>query len=354
MSIDIKALHLPDETFWGSSDRASDPVVRKYKTSHFGVFIDAPGEVHLKNKSTLPVFVYYMGEFKQLATRDFDNDALIVAMDVERNALSICSASSADAGEDPDPDWVPPPPGPIGNGYNASIRTIEVRERLEFPWKPGRFIFQIVLLDLVSPRVETRLIGSTSEFEDVEVEKFLEAERAAKNPPAPFPRQKSGAKFPSYEKADDSPEMPAEFGVSLAAQRVVPLDGNTPLLLHGAWRLPVQPEEMVKADRTEFNKANGLLTPGGTPYAAVATVHLLIVGTADNSPRIYALSLPVASTDEGAASGYFTVNLLDLPEMPVMDQTLFIYAYSREWAAEPVVIGVLDRRPEPQPEPEAN
>jgi hypothetical protein len=346
MPIDMNALHLPDDAFWGEGNRAFDPVVRQHGTSHFGVVVDAPRRVDLAARKTLPVFLYYMGEFRELVTRDLQKQGLVTVMDVERNALWITPTRVQDAGEEPDPEEVAPPEEPVPDGYAAEIQTLELRERLSLAWKPARLILQAILLDLQSPRVETELAAGSSQFQDPEVEKFLAEERAARNPPPLFPAPAPEDRYPSYARTAASPEMPEGNGVALQVDRVVTVDSAKPVLLHGAWRLPVRPEDLVKPANAEYNRANGLLQPGGEPYAAVVRIHVLAVGVADDTPKIYSLAVPVAGVVDSQASGYFSVDLRKLPDFPIADQTVFFYAFSREYASAPAVMGMLDRRPE--------
>lgn len=341
----MNALHLPDDAFWSEGNRAFDPVVRKHGTSHFGVIVDAPRRVDLAARKTLPVFLYYMGEFRQLVTRDLQKQGLVAVVDVERNALWITPARVQDAGEDPDPEAMEPPEEPIPDGYATEIQTLELRERLELAWKPARLISQAILLDLQSPRVETELVAGSGSFQDPEVAKFVAEERAAQNPPAPFPALAPGDRYPSYSRTPASPDLPEGNGIVLKVDRVITVDGNKPVLLQGAWRLPVRPEDLVKPANANYNRANGLLQSDGSPYAAVVRIHVLAVGVADDTPKVYSLTLPVSGVSGGLASGYFAVDLGKLPDFPIADQTVFFYGYSREFASAPAVMGMLDRRP---------
>lgn len=345
MSIDMTQLHVPDDSFWTAGNRALDPVVRKHGTSHFGVIVDAPREVNLASRTTLPVFTYYMGSFKQMASRSYRNDSVLAVMDVDRNELYVGSASSHDEGEDPDPDDPPAKTEPIPDGYAAQMQTLELRERLDLPWRPAHLILQAILLDLASPRVTTRLGGASTQFQDPEVEKFLAAERAAKNPVAPFPDRASDPRL-TYRQSEASPELPAAAGIALRVDRVVAVTKDTPVLMHGAWRLPVLPEDLVKPANVEYNTAHGLQKADGVPYAAVVRIHLLAVGAADGAPKVYALALPVTEVTEGIASGYFSLDITKLPGFPIADQTVFFYGFARESASEQVILGMLDRRQE--------
>ena len=345
MNIDISSVHLPDMAFWQNNDevdRGLDPLLRKYKFSHFGVLIDAPHEVMLPSRDTLPVFAYYMGSYRQVATHSFPKGALLVAVDPDTNML-WAAPFMADSGEDI-PVRESTPPDQLPEGYLSTFQALDARERVRLPWKPSRVILQVILLDLASNRVETKLEGGPGLFVDEEKESFLKAERAKLNPPSPFPALPRGA----YAEGPDSPPLPEGFGIALAAPRVAVLDGKQKLYLRGSWRLPVFPEELVKQENSEYNKAHGLMQMDGfTPYAACVTIHVLVLGSQQSTPMHYQLQLPVSKLAAGfetlAAVGRFTIELTELPGFPKSDQTLFIYGYARDWAAEAVKIGLVDR-----------
>ena len=335
MSVDISEVRLPDEAFWATgADRGRDPLVREYKLTHFGVLIDAPREVSLAARKTFPLFAYYLGKTSQVATRSFGDHGLLVVMDPDRNELHLADAEQDDGDREP----VEGAPGGTGalEGWLANISEIDLRERIPALWRAGRVISQVVLLDLPSNRVETKLMAGASAFVDVEKEKFLAAERAKRNPARPFPKLPAAA----YEKAAGSPALPEGAGIALQADRVVVAEKNSQILLRGAFRLPVAPEEIVKAENAEFNRENGL-----NGYAACLTIHLVAVSTASRSPLQYRLQIPVRELNEGVAAGYFTIDLAQLPDFPISEQTVFLYPYAKEVSAEPVTIGIIDRRP---------
>ncbi len=346
MNVDISAVRLPDSAFWGTGDRdpGLDPIVEKYKTEYFGVLIDGPGEVNLENHAQLPLFAYYMGSYKQSATRDFPQRALVVVVDPDRNELRVAKLLRENAGEKaaPGPHT---PPAELPDGWVMTFQRVDARARTEMPWAAGRAISQVLLLDLASNRVETKLTPGGG-FVDLEKEKFLARERAKLDPHGPYPNLPVW----SYSASPESPPLPEKPGISLGAPRVVAIDGKERLYLRGSWRLPVLPEELVKKDHAAYNKAHGLLYgETDTPYAACVRIHLVIVRSAQEEPEHIEIWLPVIQVlDEGkSATGRFNIDLLQLPGFEPSDETIFIYAYAKDWAAEPVTVGVVDRRPGP-------
>ncbi len=335
MSLDLSSVHLPDDAFWKSgADHGTDPLVRKYKTTHFGVLVDAPREVDLSRRTTLPLLTYYLGTYSQVASRSFPDHALLFIMDPERNELSVAPAEPDDP--ETEPDSPETSQGDMPQGWVAEIRELDIRERVQLSWKPARILSQIILLDLPSNRVETRLVAGNSTYVDPEKEKFLATERVQQNPSAPYPLLPAS----SYEPVEHSPAVPPTPGIALHAQRIAVLEGKTPVHLDASFRLPVAPEELVKRANAQYNETHGL-----TPYAACLTIHLVAIGTGQKSPFHYRLRIPVRSLDAGVAAGHFTLDLSNLPGFPLSEQTVFLYAFAKDWVSDPVTIGIVDRRP---------
>jgi hypothetical protein len=345
MTIDIPSVHLPEDAFWQTGDdHGRDPLPRKYKFSHFGVLVDAPREVVLATRSSLPLFVYFMGTYRQVMLHKFPQGAFLVVMDPDRNILRI--APFVDPSGEDLPTSVSIPDDQIPDGYLATFQALDIKERLRLPWEPGRILSEIVMSDLTSNRVETKLQAGPNVFVDVEKEKFLAGERGKINPPAPYP----DLLMTKQEESPDAPPVPEEFGLVLKAPRVTVVDGKTSIFLRASWKLPVKPEELVKPENETYNKAHGLLKIDGfTPLAACVTIHVLIVGSFSQVPQHYQFHLPVATLATGpenpTSTGSFNIDLTKLRNFPLLDQTLFVHAYAKEWAAEPVMIGVVNRIP---------
>jgi hypothetical protein len=345
MKIDVSPYRLPDSAFWQpDADRGLDPLPTKYGFTYFGVLIDAPRQVVLPTNDTLPLFAYYLGSYAQVATHDFPRGAFLAVVDPDRNTLRVAAFMEA-SGEDI-PVLETTPVEDLPKGFLTTFQELDVRGRIGLAWQPGRVISEILLNDLTSNRVETKLSASANQFVDIEKEKFLAAERAKLNPPGPFPDL-----LPA--KAEETPDalpFPETFGLALAAPRVTVINAKESIFLRGSWNLPVFPEELVKPENETYNKAHGLLKLDGfTPLVACITIHVLIVGSRSGTPIQYQFNLPVTKLATGpenpTSTGSFNIDLTKLRNFPLLDQTLFVHAYAKEWAAEPVMIGVVNRIP---------
>jgi hypothetical protein len=166
MDIDISEVKLPDAAFWATTnhDPGQDPIPDKYKTSHFGVVIDGPATVAINERETLPVFAYYMGSYQQVATHNFPHAAHIVAVDPINNRLFTAPFVQKRGETILSPERTPA--SHLPKGYLMTFQQFDAKERLELPWKPGRLITQVILFDLVSNRIETKLAAGADSFVD--------------------------------------------------------------------------------------------------------------------------------------------------------------------------------------------
>jgi hypothetical protein len=77
----------------------------------------------------------------------------------------------------------------------------------------------------------------------------------------------------------------------------------------------------------------------------VLAVSLLIVGADEAIPTVVRLLVPSTDRVPGAGaevSGHFAVDLLELPGMPRVGQTYFVYALHGEHLAGPVPMALVD------------
>lgn len=342
MNIDISSLKLPDTAFWNTGDDhdpMSDPIPAKYLTSHFGVLADGPASVSIAQRSALPLFVYFLGSFRQTATRNFPHAAHIVAVDPVLNKIRV--ASLIERKEGFSPGSLSSPASALPVGYTVTFQRADVRERLHLPWSPGRVISQVIMLDMESNRVETKLTAGASDFVDPEKERFLAQERAKQDPPAPVPARR----LDPAAAGDPPPAIPDGPGIAIAAPRVAVFDGVKPLPLSGSFRLPVFPEEFVKSANTEINRARHLLqADGATPFGACLAIHLVVSASGEERPYVFTLQLPVETVKDSIATGTFAIDLRSIPQFPTADQTLVIRAYAKDWASNAATIGIVDRQ----------
>jgi hypothetical protein len=319
-------LGLTDADYWSNPTGTLDPVFDRISSEELnGVLIGAPGSVALDTRATLPVVAYRGGSYFDVRSLEFTRHAVLVAVDVERNLVRV-----ADAVEIDDPLGSPPFAGPVPKGYTASPYLIDARGRLNLPWEPGTYLFSIIMRERVSNRVRVSLGKSPQGFKDEAVEKFIAARRRQYPPGEVSPP--SGDPLPCYQPQPESPPIPLKNGIALKIERVLLLEKDAKWILHGAFRLPALPHEIVPAPEVR----NPDLPP--VP-AAIIRIALLVTGA--DTGRWSLLQLRVPSYDPGF-TGYFSLDLMQqAPHLTSTPQTYFFYALSGQVLEGPVASALV-------------
>ncbi len=324
------ALGLTDDDYWSAPIGTMEAVFDRLSTEQMqGVLLGAPAQVSLDKRATIPLVAYRAGSYRDVRTLEFQKHAVLVAVDLDRNVVHAASAVALNN-----------PPGsvgsansvPIPDGYIASPFVIDARDRLVLPWNPASYVFTIIMRDRVSNRVRVTLGKSSEGFQDEAVAKFIAEQRAKHHPIviSPLP----GDPLPCYQPSADSPELPQKDGVLLKVERVLLLQNGTHWMLHGAFRLPALPQELVVPHEEEKDGKQS------APPTAVIGIALLIVGADTGQPTLIRLRAPSydpVDSKSKTATGYFSMDLLqEAPHLANVPQTYFIYAISGETFAAPV------------------
>lgn len=304
-----------------------------------GLALRAPAMVSMAERSTVPAAIWQVDSLRDLATHDLAGRGLVVIVDRRSGEVRVGGLRHPEAVREAD-DLLPHgvsvrPKPPEGEAVNQAF--YDLVTRAGFPWQAGDYLVTVVLLDRVSNRVEVALRSSAASdvFHDPAVEALLAAEYARLGPDPVWPLP--GNPAPSYRPQPQRPAAPEAPGITLSVDRAVPQRAGARWWLHGAWRLPLRPQDIVRdADASvEHMVARG----HGRP-TAVMPVTLLLTGT--DSPRHVVAELALPSFDPvdpsappAEVTGHFTLDLADLLGARLAPQTWFVYAFSRDVMAGP-------------------
>jgi len=296
-----------------------------------GIVIDCPDFVALDFRQTLPMLAYYSGQTADLQYAPFDRVAVIAAMNLEENRLLARGAIARDA-PPPSPPTAKPAPGFSGLEY-----LVDLRQATGMEWRPSIYLVTVVMRDKVSNRQNVRLEYSKMSFEDPEVKKFLEEQRRKLPPRTPSPPVTDRSVRYSLQK--DSLPLPEAIGITLAADRIVVGRAGEKGRLRGSFRLPVSPADVARLPAKSASV-------DALPVTAVAAIALMATGSEISSPVVLPLNVPshqmVTGTPEApVAVGYFEIDLLKIPALLANPQTYFIYAFSGEVMAGPVLMAIV-------------
>lgn len=317
-------LGLEDDDFWADPNKTRDDVIYSLiKANDYGVTIDAPNTADLAARGVLPIAVIHVAREPELLQHCFDNEAILVAARLEDRATLVAPLTEG------------VPFSPVEGGREgctmASMRLVDAFTRLDLPTKPATYIFGVILRDRMSNRVEVGIGQRRLGYQDDEIAKFL-ASQAAPEPPPVWPPP--GRPFPDYERRADSPKLPAEPGIELAAPRVV-VFGRNQAVLRLSYRLKLRARDYVRRRHSY---------PDQPPLpAAVLPITLVINGSRDPGPVVLALHVPVEDPQiQGdQAVGHVALNLFDYPPLGRHEETLFVWAFCGELMAGPTLVGVV-------------
>lgn len=318
---------LADGEYWSDPQRTLMPVAQQlWAKGADTTAVGTPGRVVLEQRSTAPAVIYRGGSYRELWALSFLERAVVTAIEVERNQLYVGRLSH----EEVEPQALDPEKAPAGSTTDSAV--IDLREQLRLPWEPGRYLVTVLLREHHSNRSSTELAHVAGAFQDPEAARFEAEARAQLHPSeiAPLP----GRPFPSYDRLDRSPPVPASPGIALSIERVVRRQDGARNILYGAFRLPVGAEEIVR----EPERVAGAVA--ADPPSAVVRIHL--VSTHSGGPRVGVVTLDVPTWDAAAGpgamvTGHFAVDAFELGlASPTELQTTFFYAFARAVMAGPV------------------
>lgn len=349
-------LGLADSEFWSNPERTRAAVLKQLSGDDaLGITLDAPRAAPDDEDETLPVAIIFLRTFAEDVQFDVEQQLLLSVVREADNVLwcgfPLATGKTPEGGDE---TGGPPPERPLV-GKIGQLFVEDARERLGLPGGRGRLHMTAHLRDRNSNTVVTELGPTAADYQDAEVEAYLAARDAASLPPPPGPvwpplPQISGAitraldggpdPFPNYRQRDASPPLPDTFGINVSLERVVEVGPGRRCVLRGAFRLPAG-----KYERVQFDPQTGRLMDVGVPGAtAVCKIHL--VGTSTRAAGPFVVPLRVPSYDPvpaegGPVTGFFNIDLFQVPSMPQREDTYFFTAFSRDIVAGPHPVGLV-------------
>lgn len=300
-----------------------------------GLWLAAHSPLGIDQDTDATVFGFDFFSTRERGSRFFNQNAVVIATRVESRE-TFANLVVEPVEKDPDKPKAEPDNTP-GPDIQLLMRfTIPLRERLEnLPWRAGTYLVDVLFDDLVSNRVQFKLTAGLAAEKDPAIAEFIEKQRAAEGGPKELrPAPSGNRKAPTYEKTDESLEIPAAAGIALSAERVSVYKEDARSVLRGSFRLPV-PAAFYR--------------PGAAGSgAATAAVPITLVLIGNLMPGPFVVPLLVASYDavdrkaaESTLTGQFEIDLFALPETSKVPQTYTIWAYSGAVRSTPVKAAVV-------------
>ncbi len=347
---------LEDAEFWDNPQKNRSAIIKtKTRAKDVGITIDAPNFASHGEKGTLPIGMLHFRSMVEDVQLDTENQMLMVAVRQEDNAMWCGQplATGKTAGARPPKSM---PKGAAATGFVSGYYVEDIRRSLGIEWKRQSLTMTALLRERISNTVTTVIGPSREDFHDAEVEAWVEARRRAEIPGPPAPvwpplpvitdaitRTLDGGidPFPNYKQRNESPPLPDGEGINFTIDRVAEVAPGKRCILRGAFRLPV-----TKFERVQFDPQTGRPFDVGCPgTTAVCRIHLVATGTKVVGPMVLSLRVPsydpVPPDADGLVTGFFNIDLFNVPGMPRREDTYFFTAFSRGVVAGPVPVGLV-------------
>ncbi|MBV1858259.1 MAG: hypothetical protein KUG77_07595 [Nannocystaceae bacterium] len=344
---------LSDHDFWHEPYKNADVLVEQgIDTEDTTLQLDAPREVSVDQRSTLPFAALYVRTLNEAAQLDAVRALLLVVVRHEDNALFVGPALRKDKRPAGGKATNPPKPGLKGSFYVA-----DAASQLGIPWSRGTYTLRALIRERHSNPCQTQIGALSTDFRDDAVEAYVEARREEHDasppqsvwPPLPVIRGAIGRvldggidPFPNYRKREGSPELPEGAGIRFAVDRVAEPGEGRRCVLRGSFRLPA-----TDLERVPFDPATGRPVEVGAPGAtAVVKIHLVGTGTRVVGPMVLPLRVPSfdpLGPPGGFVTGFFNIDLFAVTGVQQSPGTYFFTVFSRDQSFGPVPLGIPPR-----------
>lgn len=348
-------LGFADDRFWDELGDDEGRLSDQFGERKFdGLLLDGPRQVPLSSRGDLPLVGVRGSTIADNVTLSIQRRLVLVVSRLESD--EVCAATAFRINDDMrGRPRTPKDPAKLPKGRTVKVFRLSARERLDdLPWRAGHLQAQLLLFDQRSNAVTVRLAGTADNVQDPAVRDFLASQRRPAYPPAiwPSPVAAPGERAP-YRARPDSPDLPREVGIALAADRVIVKGPATKAMLRGSFNLPVLERDVVReqpapADR---NPDDGVWVDVGDPAAtAVMPISLILSGDTVADPIVLAMQVPVygGGGPGQLAAGHFAIDLFG--SLPGLEpQTYAVWAVSRAVTSKPALVGVVSRDMLPRP-----
>lgn len=350
-SVSTGPLNLNDADFWSDPRRTRGEIESPLLDAGRDVLLfDAPVVVPIDVQATAPAQALRVARLSTLRDWPFREHAIVVGVDLANNMVQAALAVEP-------PDRPVPPPEPASDrpaqvGMGSETFTIDLRQRLELPWEPGRVQARLIVGDQFTP-ARTLELKTTSKHVDPEVERFRAEQRLKTCVPALMPAPDVAGL--SYARDERMPPLPEGVGLALSAPRLCVMGADTPCTLRGSFRLPVLKRHIVPAGATASG-TEALRTQWAAESArgrrlptAVVPITLVGANASYGGPAVWRLVLPVFEAldfkgPQPVGIGTFSLDLRTLSGFADEEQSWYLYGFSDEAFSGPLPVG-LTRRP---------
>ena len=324
-------LGLSQEEFWSDPYRTRDEVVaRLMDGQHLGYFVDAPPQVNVEHRDTIPVVGVRHLSIAEGRAVDFRRCGLAVAVHVERGEVCV---GRAFAWKNPTKPRAAPKPGratPAGSA--ADLFKVDLKQQLpDLNWSGGTVLTNLLILERSSNRVTIHLEGAVGDV-------------GAPPLRGVWPLAGEGAQ---YSNVDGLLPMPDGYSIFMQVPRVVVQRPGARCEVRGRVRVPIAGHNVVPLPPTDPQARSAWQPPDVGDRRATGLIPLTLVLAQAESLEVIKLQyvMPVYQDLDPAGGtmgeAEFCVDLFAHPDMVRIPQTYQLWAYAGAEMIGPHPLGVV-------------
>ncbi|MCO5165345.1 MAG: hypothetical protein M9894_03130 [Planctomycetes bacterium] len=327
-----------DEAFWRRPLARQDRVIDRLLDRRPGLLLDAPCEVELPLRTTLPAVVGLVATYAQLHGLDPGRAGALAAVNVDTSEVWAGTIEDLDGVEPPED----PGPPPAAQGTGALVLLACARTRTGLAWTPGAsYLLTAHLRERASNRVPVRLVPGPQVWVDPAAQGLVLARRRAH---ALRPSETGALADGALDLGDEAARalVPERPGLAAKVERVVVTDPGAPATLRVGLRAALRPWQRARPAQ----RGDPELDPR---IVGVVPVTLLVTGAVEADPRVLALRVPVEGevadvgddADGPEVTGSFALDLLRLDGFPRAPGTYYVSAFSGAAMAGPAPVALV-------------
>ncbi len=319
-------LGLTDGEFWTAPEKTrGDFDMKALSEGKDVLLVDAPRTVDLHARQTAPLVVLRVALTDTAGAIPLALYAVVVAADLQRGE------AWSDMAVAPPSRPVPPrkPPKFVGDdARTAEMRIVDLRKRLDLPWRPAKLAVWMLLREQEFGPLFVELHEPPTAYKDKAVAEAHENRLKEGTLPALSPSPHGG--LVAWGSAAGAPAVPAKPGIAVEAPRLLKTGNYVPCVVRGSFRLPIAPRFVVKPGK-EHDVLGHELGKGPVP-AALVPMLAVTTGTLGGPGFTWNWTLPAESV-EGTpeapiAVGRFAIDLGKLGNFSAEEETIFFHLFS--------------------------
>lgn len=319
-------LGLSDGEFWTAPEKTRARLEDKALSEDKEVLVvDAPHKVDLHARQTAPLAVLRFALTDTVGAIPLALYAVVVAADLQRGEAWSEMAVAP-------PSRPVPPREPFefvgDNAHSGEMRIVDLRERLDLPWRPAKLAVWMLLREREFGPLFVELGEPPTAYKDKAVAEAHEGKLKAGPLPPLSPSPHGG--LVAWGSEAGAPAVPGKPGITVHAPRLLKTGDFVPCVVRGSFRLPIAPRFVVKPGK-EHDALAHALGKGPVP-AALVPMLAVTTSTLQGQGFRWSWTLPAESV-EGTpeapiAVGRFAIDLSRLGNLSGEEGTIFLHLFS--------------------------